>query len=286
MTIWYINHILKHVDDPLQPGETQADRNMAIFWETIVFRMFILQPTVELIFPDGMIHSLQAWPENWRAAKERLFQRQESGQNVFHAAYMMPAYNRGITFPFPSDIPGVKLHRVIYMLEHFWYPKLAEMYKVSQITDMNGLVEWMFNNLFYMGRFSAYEVICDLCAACRHTHNQVLPYDDDSSVNAGPGNKVAYNLIFCGEKRWKVEAADAYLRATWQQWMQRYGMYDEWMSMIPSCINPVVTMRTIEHSMCESGKYMRIRAGRGRTKSAFHLERCDTDVSGLLLYGE
>lgn len=269
-TIYYINNYLKKIDEPC---DDLVKRKKEIILNTMIYRLFIKRETVDAI---GFLY-LDTWDEQWAKAKENLRAIKRSGQSVFHSAY----YVFGLHSASPSPDNHCKTENAINLIENFWKPKLDEIYEKVTTLDMKDLLDYL-STLCCVGRFSAYEYICDWCMCHRHTKNKIVDWTDDSYVNIGPGNKKGLDFIFEGRAGLTDIELDIYLRATWKHYMKRYGYYDEFIAVLPEWMNNDINLRVIEHDCCELQKYLSVKYGVGKTKVQFKNESRD-NLDSLVL---
>jgi alpha-glutamyl/putrescinyl thymine pyrophosphorylase clade 1 len=108
------------------------------------------------------------------------------------------------------------------------------------------------------GDFMAYEVVCDLM----YTELLNRAPDRMTWANAGPGAIRGLNRIHDRplEKRLSKSATCAEMRDILEASQDPSNWPSAW---------PAWDMRTVEHSLCESDKYQRIRLGQGRVKGVY-----------------
>lgn len=256
-TIVYLNEILSKID---KPCDDLVKRKKEIIINTMIYRLFIRKDTWDCI---GFLE-LDHWDEQWSKAKENLRARRKAGEQIFHGAY----YVYGLMPASPSPDNHDKTENAINLIESFWFPKLDEIYEKVTHLNMKDLLDYL-STLCCVGRFNAYEYVCDWAMCHRHTHNTIVDWDDDSYVNIGPGNQKGLNFIFENSGNLSDIEKDIYLRATWKHYMQRYGFYDDFMKVLPDWMNGDINLRVIEHDLCELQKYLSVKYGVGKLKGKF-----------------
>ena len=257
-TILYINNILKKIDEPV---EDLVKRKKEIILNTLIYRLFIKKETMDAI---GWFFELDKWDEQWARAKYLLRSIKKSGESVFHGAY----YVNDLHAASPSPDNHDKTENAINLIENFWYPKVDEIYDFITTHDMKDTLDYL-TTLCCVGRFTAYEYCCDWAMCSRHTINKIVDWDDDSYVNIGPGNKKGLDFVFIESGNLSDIEKDIYLRATWREYMKRYGFYDKFMTQLPDWMNGDINLRVIEHDMCETQKYLNVYYGTGKCKKKF-----------------
>ncbi len=109
------------------------------------------------------------------------------------------------------------------------------------------------------GPFIAYEVVSDL----RHT-DYYDGSDHMSWANTGPGARRGINRLYYGSKHGQGERDEFYLQA------MRDLLFES-----KQCLGkhvPKLEMRDIEHSLCETDKYLRAKLGEGSPKERFRAQ--------------
>lgn len=257
-TILYINNILKKIDEPVKD---LTKRKKEIVLNTMIYRLFIKKETMDAI---GWFIELDKWDEQWPKAKAALRKIKASGESVFHGAY----YVNDLHAASPSPDNHDKTENAINLIESYWYPRLDEVYEFITTHNMKDTLDFL-TTLCCVGRFTAYEWVCDFAMCHRHTVNTLVDWDDDSYVNIGPGNKKGLDFIFIEKGNLSDTEKDFYLRATWREYMKKYGFYDRFMEQLPEWMNGDINMRVIEHDLCETQKYLNVYYGTGKCKKKF-----------------
>ena len=259
-TLVYIREILRKLDEPC---EDLTKRIKEVILNTQVYRMFLKYSTWEKI---GFLY-LDTYEEQWEQAKEKLRTAKANGEVIWHAAYFVTDLKAANPNPKTNHD---KLENALCLCEMF-YEYLDDTYEYVISHDMKDCLEHLGHFPEIKG-FSVYEWLCDWGMAYRYVKNYFVNWTDDSYVNVGPGNRMGMDLIFEDKGGLDYPELNFYLRASWKHYMKRYGYYDEFISLIPKWMNGSVTVRTIEHDICETQKYLNIYYGIGRTKSKFKNE--------------
>lgn len=262
-TIVYLNGILSKIDEPC---DDLVKRKKEIIINTMIYRLFIRKETWDCI---GFLE-LDHWDEQWSKAKENLRARRKTGEQMFHGAYFV--YSLLPASPSPDNHD--KTESAINLIESFWFPRLDEIYEKVTTLNMKDLLDYL-STLCCVGRFNAYEYVCDWTMCHRHTHNTMVDWDDDSYVNIGIGNQKGLDFIFEDSGNLSDIEKDIYLRATWKHYMKHYGFYDDFMKVLPDWMKGEISLRVIEHSACELQKYLAVKYGVGRFKGKFMNESKD-----------
>jgi len=220
--------------------EPYAEREN-LWFAMVVARCINLPDTLAAIgFPKGKIDK---WLDR---AKARMKARAAAGLVNYTAAYM-------ITCP---TYPGID--KPTYTIEHvlrpMWHnpPKFLSYAEVSLQDMWRELVSY-----FGMGPFLAYEIVTDL----RWTRYYIEEGGDHLTwANAGPGALRGLSRLWDGDVRHKPKPKEALERMQW--------LLAKCSSLLPASMLPL-EMRDIEHSLCETDKYLRVKNGEGRAKQRY-----------------
>lgn len=258
---------------------------------TVVFRWFNRITTGEAIFCEGWTergHS--AWDEFLSSGDTRVLREAILKIVGYAGPYVTGAY----IIKTPSGMD--KLDGVLYGIREFANQKrsgadwrmVAENYLQHRgERTLKSMWSWLCQ-FPYLGPFMAYEVVSDL----RYTALLDRAPDIMTWANAGPGATRGLNRI------WGRTPIDKAIRPAqqseemrqllecsrdnryWPSWEDDVGGY--WYNG-PDSIDPSLLiagsrdsrpwpqwdMRTVEHTLCEADKYMRVTLGEGRMKQRF-----------------
>jgi len=144
-------------------------------------------------------------------------------------------------------------------------------YKVAKVCAETDSMEKVFEELlkYYMiGRFVAYEIVCDL----RFT-GVLQPSDYLTWANIGPGAKRGLRRLGLPDTRKEMSSLIKLyniVRNKSMDHVQKHFLSNRQMSSLATIIiYPPFELREIEHSLCEFDKYERIRLGQGRPKQKY-----------------
>jgi len=115
------------------------------------------------------------------------------------------------------------------------------------------------SNVRKCGDFIAAEIITDLMYA------KVIPFNEDDWVHAGPGCKVGIELIFpkaAANKEWMemIQLLRSRQRRVFQELKLKFQYYD----------GKDLSLKNIEHSLCEFGKYWKLKNKCGKARQLYH----------------
>lgn len=246
LSIYYIRNILSQLEN------TEKSKKELII-NTMIYRLFCKIETWELI---GYIR-LEEWDEKWERAKKAIIHRKKSGQPVFTDAYFV------YTMWTIQDDPTIhdKVLNAIKLIE-MWKDDLDNIYEhVVNAKTMRELVEY-YSSLPCVGKFNAYEFVCDFAWAKKYMNISVVKWSIDSYTSVGPGAKKGLEYIFKKTGNLSDVECIIYLRSVARHYLIEYGFDDLKMPLD----TPYLDMRCIEHSLCEYSKYRRTYDGTGRPR--------------------
>ena len=247
LSIYYIENILSRLEN------TEKSKKELII-NTMIYRLFCKIETWELI---GYI-PLEEWEERWSYAKKSLIDKKKSGFPMFTDAY--------IVYPMHSiqedkTAGGDKLLNAIKLIE-MWKNDLDNIYNhVVNAKTMRELVEY-YSSLPCVGKFNAYEFVCDFAWAKKYRDISVVRWSIDSYTSVGPGAQRGLNYIFKKKGNLRDVECILYLRSVARHYLTEYGFDDLKMPLD----TPYLDMRCIEHSLCEYQKYRKAYDGTGRPR--------------------
>jgi hypothetical protein len=231
---------------------------------TVLFRWFNRIETGEIIFGQlDLLTGMTPWEHylrdgNTEPIKAALLRARPRGPHVTGAYIII-------------GLPGrPKLDGVLYYARHFalfsdW--RRAARIMLSAPWSMQEFTAWM-KQWPGMGKFLAYEIACDL----QHTKLMSRAPDVDTWANLGPGARRGLNRIHgrqCSgartpRKSWATaipeEQAMEEMRQLWHMAQDGAHWPHNW---------PRWDMRTVEHTLCEYDKILRVRSGEGTPRQLY-----------------
>ena len=259
-TIVYIKEILSKMDEPTND---LVKRTKEVILNTQIYRMFIKYETWKLI---GFLY-LDNFNTQWKDVKSRLRKYKKDGGTIFHSAYMVPNMRNVNDNP---ETQSDKLENALRACD-FFYEDIQDTYNFITTHSMKDCLKYL-NHFKGVGDFNIYEWLCDWGMASRHVKHPIVLWTDDSYVNSGPGNQIGLKLIFEDTGGLTFTQLNFYLRASWRHYMKRYGLYNHFIELLPKWMNGDITVRVIEHSLCELQKYLLVYHGLGVCKNKFSNE--------------
>lgn len=235
--------LIKNVIEPYEKIDL-IDRDIIknIFWKIIVFRYFVKSDLFEFM---GGLPSLEDYnPEKFESA--------------------VLNYRQQIGFPFTTSYtiaPPTKPEDLPLGYEKFYCKLVNKLYnKIDTIIDdyfksnnPKEFINSLISNIEKVGTFTAYEIYADL------TYTRWFRWSEDDYVNVGPGAKKGLNIIFPELKKTvEYESKIYYLRNMSSAYFNMFGFDIKYYNKD----NPQdyqngkpMTLKTIEHSLCEFYKY-------------------------------
>jgi hypothetical protein len=234
-TIWYMEHVVP-----------AANSQLDLLWLTIMYRLL---NRVETFEQTGWVNysewgkCRQAWFRELKILHEK--------ESVFTSAHL--------TLPVGIGHQGMsKLDKYRQVLE-YTHQNLKHIYgKLRKATQLK--VVWdLLREIPCVGPFIAYEVCCDLILT------ETIPFTENDWANPGPGCKKGLRIIF-PMLRSDKEFLDKmkHLQKTQQVYFMRLGLDFPYLYK-----NTPLTLRSIEHSLCEFQKYWQAKRGVGKHRMLF-----------------
>lgn len=202
------------------------------------------------------------WKEQRQSFCDKLNHMKEVEKNsVFTAAHMLPPL---------SNVPGrTKVDRLAVLLDRA-HDRLDDIYQTCKETDT---LEDIFNTLNIMpwfGRFLSYEMAIDI------GYTNITPATEESWVNPGPGCRRGLKWLFDGPwNRREVRNDDVFISLYQDLIYRLHNEQFEWWKKLDLNFPDIayqgryLTLRNIEHMLCEGDKYIRTVEGKGHPKQNF-----------------
>jgi len=215
---------------------------MDTLFNTLVFRTFNGAATYEAL---GGFRPAAAWDPD--AACRTLQARQAHGEVAFTDRYSVSQQG--------ADIEIRRLTRI--------RDQLPSLYGALMAARSLAEVHLWLVELPGVGGFTGYDLALDL------TYAQIVPFTDDTYVVADPGAKLALDRLL-------AEPAGTVTAYTEAICALRRDQTAGFRAAGTVLLGPALTLANVQHSLCEYGKYARIREG-GQVRERFHPARVDTD---------
>jgi hypothetical protein len=261
-TVWFRENVRDRMLREAEPWEQ--------LFGTILFRAFNRIQTGEAIFQQTGIQGPDGSRTMIATAWDCLFIGRKTDSIFTIRNAVKTAIPRGpwVTGAYIIKTPdGMdKLDGVCWILEqalHRVQDTVAELGDAPSLERLQRLLE----AYPYFGPFMAYEVVTDMA----HLPMMAEAPDVMTWANAGPGAKRGLNRVYGRELKRGLNQQQACeemreLLVLSQQTEPGDDMGDYW-PQHPDW--PPLTMREIEHTLCEFDKYERVRLGEGRPRGRF-----------------
>lgn len=254
-TLWFSEHVrdrMRH--DP------------AVLLATVVFRWFCKQEIGEVIFEQKSLLSGNETP--WD-----LFLRTNDPSVLEHPIRTLFPNGPWVTGAYMIKSPtGMnKLTGILRQCQKFHESSNWRVVAGNPELTMKSFTEWLTTHEG-QGPFLAYEVACDL----RYTYLLERAPDHDTWANIGPGARRGLNRLV---DRRNANPRNGKPKNVWGlpikepvalELMSELLNYSRREHYWPQCW-PRWDMRTVEHTLCESDKYARVKNNEGNTpKQIYH----------------
>jgi hypothetical protein len=224
-------YLIKNVIEP----HNDESPDMLLF-NIFVFRAFNWWPTYQ---------HLGGWQSDWHAEKatDNMKKYVWTGLPMSSGAYMI----RG-----REGMP--KYESIAITLDTLWQEQKDNLAKTAKHGSLQKLTEKIVDvKLWGWGPFTAYQIALD----CSYSSLMPNPVDINTWCEFGPGGIKGIRLIYPGIKHYEMLEAARGLLLDSPKFLNREG---------PNQV-PTLTLQDIEFSLCELGKYIRIKnGGRGKGK--------------------
>jgi len=219
-----------------------------VFLSTVLFRMFNRGQTWDVIG----FQSVDDY--DGREIYERLVRERESGMSLFSSAYM----TTGAVYSDISDSKAEQFlvgmgHEIVDNIDRLWIPEDHPKDQTDRWTEIPGISDFM-----------AYEIYCDL------TYSDWFPWDENDYVNTGPGARRGVNWIIdppgdpppdADKGDWLSDQVDRPADVDTVDFIQ--WCVDNQSDWLPHDFyrwnDRDLSLRAIEHSLCEYDKWRRVR---------------------------
>lgn len=233
-TIWYKSRI---------PSIAQNDFHNLV-WLTIMYRLLNRVETFEKV---GFVNC-----HNWTKEKaewEKKLKELHKHESVFTNAHLtLPTHKEGKS----------KISTYMEVLDELNTMLLGLVNEIKYAKSLEHLFDILMQ-VPCVGRFISYEICCDFILL------KVVPFTENDWVNPGPGCKRGINLIFPNvSKVQEYQECIKTLKAEQEQHFKRLKL--KFPYLYP---DTPMTLRSIEHSLCEYQKYDHMKTGTGKLRMKF-----------------
>lgn len=257
-TLWYISHVYPQAYECWKENLTEAEKSL--LYHTVVYRLVNRIETFEKagfpIVDKKRTNGIQDW-------FKVLTQLMRQGVSIFTSAHRTcPTHKPGET---RLDVLKESVEHTYKNLDSIWQ-------QVKQAQNLETVFN-IFCEIPNVGPFISYEICCDLMLV------KLIPAEwEDSWVNPGPGCKAGLRLIFPDLKGTRPYQEKIF----WLRDRQRYIFKSLKLDFPYFHKDRDLTLRSIEHSLCEFQKYYRCLKG-GRTRVNFKPRDLTTSQGQMVL---
>lgn len=191
-------------------------------------------------------------PWNFEKVMAAIGLLQSSGTRVFTNAHIVSPYN---------SMPGdTKAEKVVHFLDilHQHLDEIAE--KIQSQPSLEKVFKYVCS-LYGFGPFLAYELVVDFM------YRDLIPFTEDDWANAGPGAMRGSQLLFPNRRDYLAVMEELRDRQ-WEHFDRLHLNFRE-IAYTGRTKDGHLTLRNIEHCLCEFQKYYRAFSGVGRPRNEF-----------------
>jgi hypothetical protein len=234
-TIYYLEEIV--------PIAKNNKKNL--LWLTVMYRLLNKVETFQTVGTIDYAKWNMTTRNQWRRSLEKLH---ETGPIFTSAHLTLPVRHEG----------QEKLERYFEVLDvaHSLIPELID--EIKNCKSLESVFDAL-RKIPCVGSFISYEICCDLILT------KMIPFSENDWSNCGPGAKGGIKLIYpLAAKRGEYLESMRKLANEQGAHFKRLGLDFPYLYK-----DTPLTLRSIEHSLCEWRKYMSVLAGVGKHRQIF-----------------
>lgn len=237
-TLWLLANIIMSERRPVE-------KPIEVMWEIMAYRILNKVETFEAV---GLpFHHMWKEPTFRRAYRKKLAERSKV-DSVFTSAHL--------TLPTPTK-GASKIDTYIEALNEL-HRMLPHLYVAVTTAETLEQVWRVLKTAPCIGEFIAYEIAVDFIYA------KLIPFSEDDWANAGPGCKFGIRLIYpLADTKEKFLEIMKNLRDNQKIQFARLHLDMPYFNGKP------LSLRNIEHSLCEYGKYWKLKNNCGKVRQLF-----------------
>jgi len=230
-SLWFIKNIMNPYLK-LKKGKKKKKAFKNFVWQTIIYRLCNRIETFEEVgIPDYYNFDPEEFYGRLKAITDR-------GQSVMTSAHL--------TCPTPK---GLKKYEGYLLAIFDLYKKLDFICKELKNADSAEKIFLIVKSIHCVGGFIAYEVYCDFCYA------KIGGFTTNDFVNVGPGAREALKLLYPSTKsQFAAEERLRQLHHNQNKHFKHLGIKFRWYNGYEP-VKDQLSLRSIEHSLCEYSKY-------------------------------
>lgn len=251
-TIYLLDHIVNNQRDPVEQ-----------VFNIILYRMFNRIATYDHIGFQSIYNGPGGvtWPA-FRSTFDKLRKYAEAGNPLYTDAHMVCAY---------EHFPGRdKLQRFEYIFSHV-LKNLHDIMATVYFKDSLSYVHSALTKIHGIGPFIGYEVAVDISYCEWNKQNE------DEWVNPGPGCQRGLKRLFSNIRPKQCQEVIVMLRDYQQSEWDRLGLDFPRIAYN----GKYLTLRNIEHDLCEFFKYNKVSEKKGRARCRFVAQT----MPGSIMFG-
>jgi len=214
-----------------------------VIFNIFIYRLFNHMPTYDFLMHDQEGEPIPCGGWVWKTAAKNLKAWKADGNQVFTSAFTVT----GVRFGGFDE----KIDNICWLIEDLQDALINRGLGKDLVNapTMEDLFDYL-RNTYGFGKFLAYEITIDI-------NYFMKKFSEDDFVNPGPGCKRGINLIFpdAGTTDDYVRVM-RWLRKNQKAFFKRYGLVMEFYR------KRELSLRNIEHSLCEYQKYVKRRSGK------------------------
>ncbi len=250
-TIWYMAHV--YPEAVAEARNYKASREQCVqigqhnlLWCTIIYRLLNRVETFEKV---GFVPYLR-WKWGARSWLQEL-RKMHKKESVFTSAHLTLPVGVGNAGKSRID----KFAEVLYYVHSNLETLHDKLLKAPSLEK----AFWVLREIPCVGPFIAYEIVCDLMMV------KMIPFTENDWANAGPGCRVGIRIIFP-----KTKGDEEFLERIRQLRDDQYYHFRRLGLKFPY-YHPGqgLSLRSIEHSLCEYAKYWKAKRGVGKARIIF-----------------
>lgn len=274
-TLWWFDHIGNEYTDWKSTALSDIGQEVGfkiLLWKTIIYRLCNRIETFEKVgFPDyTKYNSDDVHNDFWK----QLHEIEETGASVMTSAHL--------TCPTPAGYSKVEGYIMAVNSLHKELDSLCS--DIPQARDSKDVFN-ILRRIHCVGAFIAYEVLCDLMYVGAIGLNQPLTenggetklieckrFSEDDWANVGPGAYQGIRLIYPSSAIGRNKSKRVYermvqLRDEQAEHFKRLGIEFKYYEKYSK---GHLSLRSIEHSLCEYSKYWLQSRGLGKVRMIFN----------------
>lgn len=243
-TLWYLQNILPKfvMKFDVNNGKVKMSWLKDLVFQTTIYRLLNRIETFEEV---GVPKLTTFDPEDFEAKLRVIANR---GEPVFTSAHL--------TCPCPKGVDKIGGYMLAVNDLHKKIKTITSAIRASE--TLKGVFSAL-REVHCVGAFIAYEVCCDLM------YSKAIPFVENDWANVGPGAKTGVELLYPNRRFIKTYDAMVKLQQEQHEHFERLGIKFRFYTKY----NPDLSLRAIEHSLCEFQKYWKLKRGLGKTRVLF-----------------